>query len=66
MLRKIDLWIGRHMSAMKWFVVWGLVCGLSLLGVALAVRFQSVPWACVLFVAVVISAVLMVGNARRM
>ena len=61
MLKKIDWWIGDHMSAERWIIVWLVVFGL---GISMAVGL-SVAWKIVGGVLASLGAIGVYGNTRR-
>ena len=68
MLRRIDRWIGRHMTAKRWVVVWAYLFG-SGVGLLMGRGFglASGWWSIAVGVpAVVGGALLLWGNLRRL
>jgi len=63
MLRKIDRWIGRHMSAKRWTVFWFAIELGSVIGmIALAPSW----WLVAFLPSAAIGALMCQANARRM
>ena len=62
-MKKIDLWVGRHMTARRWIIAWGMVLAASIfVAVVVNVVLVKVVWALDATL-----AVLMVwGHARRL
>ena len=63
MFRKIDRWIGRHMSAKRWVVFWIVVAFAGIAGIVVVLP----SWACMAFLPIVgIGAIMAdVNDARR-
>jgi len=58
MFRRIDRWIGRHMNAKRWAIVWMMV---SWAGVGITATGRM--WGLVLCL---LSVLMMLGNLRRL
>jgi len=64
MLRKIDRWIGRHMSAKRWTVFWLAIIVGSIVGI-----YALLPswWSVACLPTIIIGAIMFVANdARRL
>ena len=61
MFRKIDRWIGRHMSAYRWSISWAVLMLASSIGIGLT----ALPWSGILMLVVMLAGVMTVLNARR-
>ena len=62
MLKKIDWWIGEHMSAERWILVWLVVFGI---GISMIVGL-TLPWQIVGGFVVLFGGVGVYGNTRRL
>ena len=62
MFRKLDRWIGRHMSAKRWMTFWGAVMIGSMAGICATLpSYWAIAWTPMYF----IGAILFSGNADR-
>jgi len=62
MLRKLDRWIGRHMSAKRWMVCWVCVIAGSMAGI-----YALLPswWSIACLPTLIIGVIMFVANAER-
>ena len=61
-MKKIDCWMGRHMSARRWIVAWNIDLAAS---VFLAIVIKSIAAQTVMAVNAALAAFMPWGNVRR-